>query len=120
MEYDFTTGAPLTEEKALEQAAAMGLHGLAFDDVHKNDETLHWHEVSAVTWVISGSGSFENEDGKVLDLGPGGRLQAPAGYLHRVLAGTNTRLVVGADLPVEKWTSPLNKEPDDRPEALLR
>ena len=88
MEYDFTTGAPLTEEKALEQAAAMG--------------------------------SFENEDGKVLDLGPGGRLQAPAGYLHRVLAGTNTRLVVGADLPVEKWTSPLNKEPDDRPEALLR
>ncbi len=44
MEYEFTTGAPITEEEALAQVAAMGLHGLAFDDVHDEDETLHWHE----------------------------------------------------------------------------
>ncbi len=104
--------------EALEQVAAMGFHGLAFDDSHDEDEILHWHEFAAVTWVISGSGSVENEDGKVLDLGPGCRLQAPAGYLHRALAGTNARLVIGTDLPAEKWTSPLNKEPADRPAAL--
>jgi hypothetical protein len=118
MEYEFTIGMPITESEALKQVAAMGFHGLAFDDSHDEDEMLHWHEFAAVTWVISGSGSVENEDGKVLDLGPGCRLQAPAGYLHRALAGTNARLVIGTDLPAEKWTSPLNKEPADRPAAL--
>ena len=34
MQYEFTTAAPITEEEALEQVAAMGLHGLAFDDAH--------------------------------------------------------------------------------------
>ena len=73
---------------------------------------------SFVPWVISGSGSVEDEDGKVLDLGPGCRLQAPAGYLQRALAGTNARLVIGTDLPSSEWTSPLNKKPADRPAAL--
>jgi mannose-6-phosphate isomerase-like protein (cupin superfamily) len=118
MDYEFTTGAPITEQEALEQVAAMGFYGLAFDDAHDEDEILHWHEFSAVTWVISGSGSVENEDGKVFDLGPGCRLQAPAGYLHRALAGTNARLVIGTDLPSSEWTGPLNKKPADRPAAL--
>ena len=34
VQYEFTTAAPITEEEALEQVAAMGLHGLAFDDAH--------------------------------------------------------------------------------------
>jgi len=33
-----TTGAPITEREALGQVAAMGLHGLAFDDVLEQDE----------------------------------------------------------------------------------
>ena len=53
MEYEYTTGAPITEEEASGQVAAMGFRGLAFDDVHDEDETLHWHEFGAVTWVIS-------------------------------------------------------------------
>ena len=118
MEYEFTTGSPITEHQALQQVAAMGFHGLAFDDTQDADETLHWHEFAAVTWVISGSGAIEDEHGKVTELGPGCRLQAPAGYLHRTLAGTNVRLVIGTDLPGEKWTSPLNKAPADRPAAL--
>lgn len=118
MEYQFTTGSKITEAEALEQVASMGFHGLAFDDVQEQDETLHWHEFDAVTWVISGSGSIEDEHGKVTELGPGCRLQAPAGYLHRTLAGTDVRLVIGTNLPGEAWTSPLNKEPADRPAAL--
>lgn len=70
MVYEFTTGAPITEGEALEQVAALGLHGLAFDDVHEADETLHWHGFEGVTWVISA------------------------------------------------WTSPINKDPADRPPAL--
>jgi hypothetical protein len=118
MQYEFTTAAPITEEEALEQVAAMGLHGLAFDDVHDEDETLHWHEFEAVTWVISGTGAFADEHGNVTQTVPGCRLQAPAGWLHRSLAGSNTRLVIGTNLPGEVWTAPINKDPAERPEAL--
>jgi hypothetical protein len=42
MECESTTGEPITEQEALEQAAALGLHGLAFDDVQEEDESLQW------------------------------------------------------------------------------
>jgi hypothetical protein len=118
MEYQFTTGAPITEEEALEQVAALGLHGLAFDDVHDEDEVLHWHEFEGVTWVISGTGSFADEHGNVTTVAPGCRLQAPAGWLHRTLAGTQTRLVIATNLPGERWTAPINKDPAERPSTL--
>ncbi len=115
MDYEFTTGSPITEQEALEQVAAMGLHGLAFDDVHETDETLHWHEFEAATWVISGTGSFADESGNVTVIEPGCRLRAPAGWLHRTLAGTRTRLVIGTNLPYAVWTHPIDKDPADRP-----
>jgi hypothetical protein len=118
MEYKFTTGSPITEQEALEQVAAMGFHGLAFDDVIETDEILHWHEFESVAWVISGTGAFADEDGNVTSIAPGCRLQAPAGWLHRTLAGTRTRVVIGTNLPYEAWTPPLNKAPADRPAAL--
>jgi uncharacterized cupin superfamily protein len=118
MEYEFTTGAPVTEQEALEQVAAMGFHGFAFDDVHEQDETLHWHEFDAVAWVISGTGAVAEGDGTVRQLGPGCRLQAPAGYLHRTLAGTATRVVIGTSVRPDAWTAPLNKDPADRPATL--
>jgi hypothetical protein len=117
MEYEFTIGDPITEQDALAQVAAMGLHGLAFDDVHDTDEPLHWHEFEAVTWVISGSGSFADEHGVVTQVAPGCRLQAPAGWLHRTLAGTSARVVIGTDLPGEVWTMPINKDPAERSDA---
>ena len=118
MEYEFTIGDPITEEDALAQVAAMGLHGLAFDDVHDTDEPLHWHEFEAVTWVISGTGSFADEHGVVTHVAPGCRAQAPAGWLHRTLAGTSTRVVIGTNLPGESWTMPINKDPAERPASL--
>ena len=118
MLYEFTIGSPITEREALDQVAAMGLHGLAFDDVHDQDEPLHWHEFAGVTWVISGTGSFADEHGNVTLVQPGCRLQAPAGWLHRTLAGTDARVVIGTDLPGEAWTHPIDKDPADRPPEL--
>jgi hypothetical protein len=118
MDYVFTKGAPLTEREALEQVAALGMHGLAFDDVHDEDEVLHWHEFDAVTFLISGSGSFADEHGTITQTLPGCRVQAPAGWLHRTLAGTKARLVLGTSLPYEKWTMPIDKDPAERPAAL--
>ena len=118
MQYEFTTGSPISEAEALEQVAAMGFHGLAFDDVQDEDETLHWHEFDAVVWVISGTGSFADEHGNVTELQPGCRQRAPAGWLHRTLAGTKTRLVLGTNLPGDAWTAPINKDRAERPAVL--
>lgn len=118
MKYEFTTGDPITEHEALARVAAMGFHGFAFDDVHDEDESLHWHEFDAVTWVISGTGSFAVENGNVTLVQPGCWAQAPAGWLHRSLAGTHTRVVVGTNLPYELWTKPINKDPALRPASL--
>jgi mannose-6-phosphate isomerase-like protein (cupin superfamily) len=118
MEYEFTIGAPITEDEALGQIASMGMHGLAFDDVHEADEVLHWHEFESVAWVISGTGSFEDEHGNVTHVQPGCHVRAPAGWLHRTLAGTSTRVVLGTNLPYKVWTSPIDKDPADRPAAL--
>jgi hypothetical protein len=115
MDYEITTGAPITEQEALEQVAAMGFHWLAFDDVHEHDEKLHWHEFATVAWVIAGSGAFADESGHVTRIEPGCRVQAPAGWLHRTLAGTHTRLVIGTDLAGREWTSPIDKQPAERP-----
>lgn len=117
MQYEFTTGEPITEQQALDRVAAMGLHGFAFDDVREQDEILHWHEFESVAWVISGTGAFADEHGNVTRTGPGCRVQAPAGWLHRTLAGTHQRVVIGSNLPAEAWTRPINKDPAERPVA---
>jgi hypothetical protein len=115
MDFEFTTGVTMTQAEALEEVAAMGWHAIAFDEVVDEDEALHWHEFDAVTWVISGTGAFADEHGNVTRTEPGCRLRAPAGWLHRVLAGSQNRVVTGTNLPGESWTDPINKDPADRP-----
>lgn len=71
MEYEFTQGEPISEQEALDQIAAMGFHGLAFDSVHDDDSVLHWHEFESVSFVISGTGSFADEHGTSPTPNPG-------------------------------------------------
>ena len=118
MDYLFETGAPITEEEALAQVAELGLHGLAFDQDLQEDELLHWHEFDSVSFVISGTGRFADELGNVTNVAPGCRLEAPAGWLHRNLAGPPYRVVLGTDLPGDQWTAPINKDPSERPASL--
>lgn len=118
MEYRFTTGPPISEADALAQAAELGFHALAYDEILTEDEPLHWHEFDSVTWVIDGTGAFADEHGTVTQISPGCRLQAPAGWLHRGLAGPPVRLVVSTSLPGDQWTAPINKDPADRPADL--
>lgn len=113
MDYRFELGAPITEEDALAQVAGRGLHGLAFDLHVDEDEPLHWHEFDSVTFVISGTGRFADEHGTVTETGPGCRVEAPAGWLHRNLAGPPVRLVLGTSLPGDQWTMPIDKDPAD-------
>ena len=115
MEYSFRVGQPITEDEALAQVVGLGLHGLAFDVDLAEDEPLHWHEFDSVAWVISGTGRFADEAGNLTDVAPGCRLDAPAGWLHRNLAGPPYRIVLGTSLPGDQWSSPINKDPAERP-----
>jgi hypothetical protein len=118
MDYLFEMGTPIAEDEALAQIAELGLHGMAFDVDLQEDEPLHWHEFDSVSFVISGTGSFADDNGKVTDVGPGCRLEAPAGWLHRNLGGPPYRVVLGANLPGDQWTAPINKDPAERPARL--
>ena len=113
MEFTFTQGDPLTEEEALAEAEKMGLHALAIDIESSEDNELHWHEFGATLWLIEGAASLADEHGTIYEAKPGCRITAPAGWLHRALASPTHRLVVGADIPFEDWTAPLNKPPAD-------
>jgi hypothetical protein len=118
MEYKFAQGPPMSEDDALAEAARMAYHGLAFDVIVDEDEPIHWHEFNSVTWVIEGTGSFRDGDGKVTEVSPGCRLEAPAGFLHSNLAGPPIRVVLATDLPYEQWTMPIDKDPAQRTEHL--
>lgn len=117
MEYRFEQGQPITEEEALGLAAQMGFHAIAYDFVNV-DEPLHWHEFDSVAWLIEGAGAFADEHGNVTTVSPGCRVDAPAGWLHRNLAGGSGRIVVSTNLPGDQWTTPINKDPADRPAHL--
>ena len=118
MEYHFSQNAPISEADALAQAADLGFHAMTFDVITNEDEPLHWHEFDSVTWVIDGTGAFADAGGNVTQVSPGCRLDAPAGWLHRNLAGPATRVVLCTNLPGEQWTMPIDKDPADRPEHL--
>ena len=118
MDYLFETGTPITEEEALVQVAELGLHGLAFDQDLQQNEPLHWHEFDSVSFVISGTGSFADVDGNVTDVRPACRLEAPAGWLHRNLAGPAYRVVLGTSFAGDQWTAPINKDPTERRASL--
>ncbi|WP_426573198.1 hypothetical protein [Aquihabitans sp. McL0605] len=120
MDYCFRQDAPISEAEALAQAAEMGFHSIAYDLITDEDEPLHWHEFDSVTWVIDGTGAFADADGNLTETSPGCRLDAPAGWLHRNLAGPPIRVVVSTNLPGEQWTSPIDKDPADRPAHLAR
>lgn len=119
MEYTITRGAPISEEDALAEAAAMGFHAMAFDLVVEQDEALHWHEFDSVTWVIDGTASAMTGDDELVEVGPGCRIDAPAGFLHRSLAGPPARIVLATNLPYKAWTHPIDKLPADLPAHLV-
>jgi hypothetical protein len=118
MQYRFSQDAPITEEDALALAADMGFEVLAFDLIVDADEPLHWHEFDSVTWVIDGTGAFGDADGNVTQVSPGCRLEAPAGWLHRNLAGPPVRVVLSTSIPGAQWTAPIDKDPAERPAHL--
>ena len=111
MEFEFVQGAPISEQEALSAAKMLGLLAFAFDTETAADTDLHWHEFSATIWLVSGEANLATEDGTVYHATPGCRLSAPAGWLHQELVSPAHRLVIGTDIPVDRWSQPVDKPP---------
>lgn len=114
----FTRGNETSEDEVVAELTEAGWHVIVFDDIHEVDEELHWHEFNSVAVVVGGFGSFADADEHVTDIGPGCRLVAEKGWLHKSLAGTQTRVVLGTDMPFEQWSHPINKDASELPASM--
>jgi uncharacterized RmlC-like cupin family protein len=101
-----------TEQEAMDESAARGLHAYAVD-IPEADNELHWHDFDSVTYIVSGTARVEFEDGSVMQCGAGARIEAPAGVLHREVSPAY-RAVFGLAVDAAEMTRPINKLPSDR------
>lgn len=101
-----------TEQEAMDEAAARGLHAYAVD-LPAADNELHWHDFDSVTYIVSGTARVEFEDGSVMQCGDGARIVAPAGVLHKEVSGPY-RAVFGLAIDAAEMTQPINKPPAHR------
>lgn len=81
------TGAEPPSERALRaELAARGFGAFLWRDDPGARYEAHAHERDESLWVLEGEMTFE-ADGRTLRLGPGDRLELPAGTVHTAVAG---------------------------------
>lgn len=108
---EITEGCFAAEAEAFAEIESMGWNALARDVVIPADEELHWHDFEAVVFIVSGKLRAADENGAVIEAGPGSRIRSGAGFLHRELAGAAYRAVFGFKIKLSEFTQPINKAP---------
>ena len=108
MRFTYSEGHFSTEEEACAEIAARGWHALPIDVVGQ-DEEFHWHDFDSVIFIVSGTAAAECQDGTVEEAGPGTRVEAPAGVVHRDVAGSTYRAIFGLSVDPATMTQPVNK-----------
>ncbi len=107
MEYTLTDGCFSTREEALAGIAARGWHALEYE-LPAQEDALHWHDYDSVTFVIAGRCRIVFEDGRVLEGGPGVRIEQPSRVIHR--SGNSAyQAVFGFSVRLEDMTLPIGK-----------
>lgn len=82
----WTEAAPPVEATLKERLAADGFDAWTWTDAPGATYAPHSHDVDESLWVLAGEITFEVA-GARYRLGPGDRLQLPAGTLHAAEAG---------------------------------
>jgi quercetin dioxygenase-like cupin family protein len=90
------TGAEPPRERALrDELAARGFGALLWRDRPGTRYEAHAHERDEALWVLEGEMTFEAES-CTFRLGPGDRLELPAGTVHTAVAGaTGATYLIG-------------------------
>jgi hypothetical protein len=81
---------------------------LSFDADENSD---HWHDFNARVYVVDGVLEITlTESGESCHCGPGTRITAPAGFLHREKS-SGYKAIVGFEVHPDELSQPLNKPP---------
>jgi uncharacterized cupin superfamily protein len=101
-----------TEEEAVAEIKAAGFWPITVEFPAEKNEN-HWHDFDAMVFVLEGEVSIsEAETGECCTCGPGTRMSAKAGIVHREdTAGY--KAVVGLGVDPTTLTQPINKAPED-------
>ena len=99
-----------TEDEALAEIEARGLHAIGAFDVPAQENGLHWHDFDSVIYVLDGTARVEFPDGSAMQCGAGARVEAPAGTVHRE-ASPAYRAVFGISIDPAAMTQPVDKPP---------
>ena len=92
-----STGRSLTQDLAMFALARRGLCGSVVErDSADEDEAFHSHPEAVIGYVIDGTLSIQFADGSTVRYLPGASFDLAARVVHRCLAGSSARLVVGA------------------------
>ena len=97
-----------TEDEALAEITARGLHAIGTFEVPAHENALHWHDFDSVIYVLDGTARVEFPDGSAMQCGAGARVEAPAGTVHRE-ASPAYRAVFGVSVEPAAMTQPVDK-----------
>ena len=99
-----------TEEEAISEIKAAGFWPMTIELRPKKSDT-HWHDFDSMVYVLNGEITLtEAETGETCVCGPGTRITAKAGVLHREEHG-EFRAVLGTSVDPATLTQPIDKPP---------
>jgi quercetin dioxygenase-like cupin family protein len=99
-----------TEAEAVAEIEAAGYWPLTVDFPPEENED-HWHDFDSMVFVLEGELSLTDaETGETCVCGPGTRVVAKSGVLHRE-AHRGYKAVVGLSVDPSTLTQPINKPP---------
>ena len=111
MEIDYEYFASETEVQAEIAAAGQFAVAVAYGEDENPD---HWHDFDACVYVLEGVLELTlTESGESCQCGPGTRITAPAGFLHREKS-SGYKAIVGFGVNPEELAEPINKPPPVR------
>jgi quercetin dioxygenase-like cupin family protein len=99
-----------TEEEAVAEIKAAGFWPVTFEFQPAKKEN-HWHDFDSMVFVLDGEISLtEAETGETCICGPGTRVIAKAGVVHREEHG-EYKAVIGFSVNPATLTQPIDKPP---------
>jgi quercetin dioxygenase-like cupin family protein len=107
MEFSVTQGCFSSEAEALADIEARGWKAMVIDFPDETNE-FHWHDFDSVVFILEGTLQSQLQDGTILTIGPGAKLEAPARVVHREVTEAY-RAVAGFSCRVRDMSQPVNK-----------
>lgn len=109
-----TKGFFQTREEVFEDLKKTGHWPTTYVSEGSPELPLHWHDLDVTGYVMSGGTYLLDEEGNRIDIGPGDKLELPAGSIHAEGEVTErTVYIVGTEHPGQLIEQLSLNKPDD-------